>query len=113
MTYKLASELKKMHSMGMIHNDMKKGNVLFSNPQGDDHAIYELEIIDYDLADFVYTGKATNLKKGTKCFYAPEKQLRYMYESPAVDVWAYGMIFFQLLNNGGKIYRLQCKDGDL
>lgn len=62
--------MDKVHRAGIIHNDIKMGNLLF-NSVGQNFKFYEVQFIDWNLALFYYTGLDTNTKKGTVCYYSP------------------------------------------
>jgi serine/threonine protein kinase len=53
--YKLVKELKKTHSNGIIHNDLKLGNILI-NSIGPNFKMFETQLIDWNLASFYYLG---------------------------------------------------------
>lgn len=44
-----------IHKAGIIHNDIKMGNILV-NSMGLNFKFYEIQMIDWNLALFYYTG---------------------------------------------------------
>lgn len=62
--------MDKIHRAGIIHNDIKMGNILV-NSMGLNFKFYEIQIIDWNLAMFYYTGLDDNSKRGTVCYYSP------------------------------------------
>jgi len=68
---KLLIELEKTHNAGIIHHDIKLGNILINSKYGSDYLFYETQIIDWNGAAFYHTGYDSNHKIGTKCYYAP------------------------------------------
>lgn len=85
--------LHDVHGAGIIHRDVKVGNVLFSDPAED--AVVKLG--DFGLAAF-HTGEGTteiNDMVGTPWYMSPEAlEKRYGYKS---DVWSLGVMTYQLL----------------
>ena len=70
MFYKIAIELEKAHKAGIIHHDLKMGNVLvIQNPQN--LKVFKTKLIDWNLAVFYYPGYEEDGKKGTPCYYPP------------------------------------------
>lgn len=47
--YKILKELDKIHRAGIVHNDIKMGNLLF-NSIGQNFKFYEVQFIDWNLA---------------------------------------------------------------
>ena len=62
-------ELDKTHKAGIIHQDIKFGNVLINSKVDED--IYEVQLIDWNLSHFYFKGYDWRGKRGTRCFYAP------------------------------------------
>lgn len=82
----------------IIHRDLKPGNILFKTK--DD--LNSLKIWDFGLANNVGVGffDQNNEKVGTIIYQAPEQMQRISY-GKAVDIWAIGMIMYELLTKGG------------
>lgn len=53
--YKICREVAKAHSKGIIHNDIKMGNVLISSV-GEGLRSVEIQLIDWNLASFYSQG---------------------------------------------------------
>ena len=62
--------MDKCHKAGIVHNDIKMGNILV-NSLGPNFKFYELQLIDWNLARFYFSGFSENTKRGTVCYYAP------------------------------------------
>ena len=90
----ICTALERCSSKGIIHRDIKPGNILVK--EDDEH-------IEYKLGDF---GIARTLKpltsglsqKGTINFMAPEVAHGKQYDA-TVDLYSLGIVLYQLLNN--------------
>lgn len=68
--YKICRELEKAHRKGIIHNDVKMGNILMYSV-GEGLQVMNAQLIDWNLATFYSKGYESNRKKGTVCYYSP------------------------------------------
>ena len=50
---------------------MKLGNILIKIPDPNMNKIFDVQLIDWNLATFYYRGFTSNSKKGTPCYYSP------------------------------------------
>ena len=66
--YKICREIEKAHMNGIIHDDVKMGNILVVL---DDEDSYSAQVIDWNLATFYYPGYSSPLRKGTFGYFAP------------------------------------------
>jgi serine/threonine protein kinase len=91
----LALALEVMHQKGVIHRDLKPGNVLI-RPDG------EPVLMDFGLAR-VFTDDSLRLTRtgatlGTPTYMAPEQVAgRQAEQGPATDVYALGVILYELV----------------
>ncbi|MFW6175736.1 MAG: serine/threonine-protein kinase, partial [Acidobacteriota bacterium] len=87
----VARGLAAAHAEGIVHRDVKPGNVLLSEGG-------PVKVLDFGLAS--HPGRRrltrTGLALGTPGFMAPE-QLRGERASPATDVWAVGVLLYEML----------------
>ena len=82
--------LSYIHMQGVIHRDIKPGNILLSS--GEDSRVIP-KIADFGLSKMKRTdGKETKSLCGTINFIAPEVYLDHVYY-PSSDVWAFGDYF--------------------
>ena len=105
-------ELEKSHKAGIIHNDIKMGNILV-NSEGEHFKSCEVELIDWNLASFYYTGVDINNKRGTVCYYSPEQLFLTYHITPAIDIWALGVVMFIYYTDRKPFFGVGCKKDNL
>ena len=96
--YKTLRELDRIHSKGIIHKDIKMGNILL-HAVTEDFKFFKLELIDWNLAVFYYTGFEHSKKGGTKCYYSPEILFKTDYLTPATDIWSLGIVMYKFITD--------------
>jgi serine/threonine protein kinase len=93
----VASGLAAAHGMGIIHRDIKPGNLYLLGPLGAPEGV---KIIDFGLAkDFHHQGtgpSSTNLVLGTAQYMAPEQVLADPVDA-RTDIYALGVVLFRML----------------
>ncbi|NVB78907.1 MAG: serine/threonine protein kinase [Kofleriaceae bacterium] len=85
----IADGLAAAHARGIVHRDLKPGNVMM---RGDVPTI-----VDFGIAKSLGEGSAvvTSRRVGTLAYMAPE-QLASGLITPSVDIWALGVVMFEL-----------------
>jgi len=85
--------LAQCHENSILHLDIKPGNFLFETDAPD----ARVKAVDFGLASFYTPGRIESMPTaGTAWFMAPE--LLRSEVGPAADVWAAGVMLFQLLS---------------
>jgi serine/threonine protein kinase/tetratricopeptide (TPR) repeat protein len=86
----IADGLAKAHAQGVVHRDIKPGNVILTE-EGP-------RILDFGLATFVDALKLTaeNTSFGTPAYMSPE-QVRGQTADARADVWAVGVVLYEML----------------
>ncbi|KAG8189962.1 hypothetical protein JTE90_009101 [Oedothorax gibbosus] len=97
-----ASGISHLHSLDIVHRDIKPQNVLISMPNanGDVKAM----ISDFGMCKKLANGRISFSKKsgttGTDGWIAPEMLLGEKKTTRAVDTFSFGLVFYYVLTNG-------------
>ncbi|OHT05908.1 CMGC family protein kinase [Tritrichomonas foetus] len=89
--FKLLRSLDACAKCGIMHRDVKPGNVLISPNRR------ELELIDWGLADYYFPEKPYTTHVSTMRYKAPELLMNYQYYDYGVDVWGAGCVMAEML----------------
>jgi serine/threonine protein kinase len=104
----IAKGLEAMHAAGVVHRDLKPANIVYSN-EAEHHVIVDFGLVSL-LADPRQewdkpSGKSkperarltdAGFAMGTAHYIAPEQVIGRKTITPAADVWALGVILFEL-----------------
>ncbi|GAB6030277.1 hypothetical protein CHUAL_005952 [Chamberlinius hualienensis] len=82
--------LKFLHSVGIIHRDIKSGNILL----GIDG---QVKIADFGLCAQVAPEILRNTFAGTPCWAAPELIMNQLY-GEKVDIWSFGIVIIEMVD---------------
>jgi eukaryotic-like serine/threonine-protein kinase len=94
----LLAGLAHVHMQGIVHRDVKPENLLVNNEPGfDDH----LRIVDFGLAQ-LHDGAAASagFAIGTPSYMAPEQCSREQITDERTDLYAVGVLLFEMLTGG-------------
>ena len=89
--YKLLLVIEFIHSLGIIHRDIKLDNILFF-----DESKKNIRLIDFGLSKILGINEKSTDCCGTLAFAAPELLQEKPY-SKSVDIWSLGIVIFFLL----------------
>ncbi|MGD2251604.1 MAG: serine/threonine-protein kinase [Anaerolineales bacterium] len=88
----ICSALHYAHQLGMVHCDIKPGNILIDSKG---HVL----VTDFGIARMTDASTATMVGAGTPAYMAPE-QARGENPSPQSDIYALGVTLFEMLSGG-------------
>ena len=85
----LISAVQYCHEKGIIHRDLKSGNVLLDEEMN-------VKLADFGLSSG-YVGRQLRNFCGSVPYVAPEVFLRQGYDGPGADVWSLGVILYEII----------------
>jgi eukaryotic-like serine/threonine-protein kinase len=85
----LCGGLAAAHAQGVLHRDLKPGNVLIDN-QG------QVRITDFGIA-ILHGQPVSHSLTGTPAYMAPEQRISGATLSPQTDIYALGLVLYELL----------------
>ncbi|KAA6390049.1 MAG: putative CAMK family protein kinase, partial [Streblomastix strix] len=95
--------LRFVHSKGIVHRDIKSGNILLHNPPGTELVI--LKIADFGEAKVKQLNQRTELMTvaGTITYMSPElllaKNVGQVKADAKVDIWSLGILLYRLVTH--------------
>ncbi len=92
----LASALASAHDAGVTHRDLKPANIIIRLDGSPVIVDFGLALLQEHLPDS-YKLTETGMVAGTAAYMAPE-QARGLGSTPAADVWACGILLFEMLS---------------
>eukprot|EP01002_Notosolenus_urceolatus_P004765 NODE_2261_length_1165_cov_7.642473_g1874_i0.p1 GENE.NODE_2261_length_1165_cov_7.642473_g1874_i0~~NODE_2261_length_1165_cov_7.642473_g1874_i0.p1 ORF type:complete len:372 (+),score=60.83 NODE_2261_length_1165_cov_7.642473_g1874_i0:2-1117(+) len=90
LVYQVLRALKAIHSAGVLHRDLKPGNILLN-------ANCDLKIADFGLARESPDDSVKTLYVATRWYRAPELLMQWKAYGPAVDIWSCGTVLAECL----------------
>jgi len=97
----ILSALAYMHAKDTMHRDLKPCNILLA----DRNDLSSVKIIDFGLSEKYVLQDDCSSEKGTLFYMAPEVVSNGKI-TKSVDMWAVGIIVFQLLSGGEHPYNV-------
>ena len=95
---KILAGLEHAHRAGLVHRDMKPENVMLTgDPERGD---FDLKVLDFGLVRDIGSGSlltAVGAAMGTPVYMAPEQETGADLAGPEADLYAVGVIFYELL----------------
>lgn len=91
--------LEAAHRAGIMHRDVKKGNILVNEQTG------QLWLIDWGLAEFYHPGREYPVRVATRAYKGPELLLNLRDYDYSLDMWSLGCVFGAMLFRKSQLFK--------
>ncbi|KAJ3227978.1 Casein kinase II subunit alpha [Clydaea vesicula] len=89
--FNLLEALDFAHSMGIIHRDIKPGNIVFEEKTN------TLKLLDWGLSDFYFPEVVKSVRVASRYYKSPELLLRFGEYDYSLDIWSTGCVMAGLI----------------
>lgn len=91
----VARGLDAAHRKGVVHRDLKPGNVFLAHVDG---GAVRVKLLDFGIAKLIASATTCATQSaGTPLYMAPEQTEESLSVSPATDLWALGLMTYHML----------------
>ncbi len=92
--------LARAHAQGVVHRDLKSGNIFIAQSDDDDHG-WIAKVLDFGVAKFAEMRDASTTKTGTivgtPLFMSPEQVRGAAHVDHRADLYSLGIVFFHMV----------------
>ena len=88
----IVNAIQYCHSHGVVHRDLKLENILFKEIEDQ-----FVKVIDFGISGVCTTFQADTVDAGTIAYMPPECFEGNVSTSPALDIWAIGLMFYAMI----------------